>query len=107
MSKRVGNAEQRAARTAARPRRTGMRRGLAIALAALGAVLAAATADATPHDLFPRPPGIHDRIALWTRVYAEVDTNGGLIHDAEDLGVVYEVIRWPKSLSGAEEERRI
>lgn len=84
-----------------------MRRGLAIALAALGAAFAAATAGATPHDLFPRPPGIHDRIALWTRVYAEVDTNGGLIHDAQDLGVVYEVIRWPKSLSGAEEERRI
>jgi len=84
-----------------------MRRALAIALVALGAACAAATAGATPHDLFPRPPGIHDRIALWTRVYAEVDTNGGLIHDSQDLGIVYEVIRWPKSLSGAEEERRI
>lgn len=84
-----------------------MRDAVAIALAAALPLLIAAEAAATSAELFPRPPGIHDRIALWTRVYAEVDTNGGLIHDAQDLGVVYEVIRWPKSISGAEEERRI
>lgn len=85
-----------------------MRRALATALtAALWIACLAERAHAAPEHLFPRPPGIHDRIALWTRVYAEVDTNGGLIHDAQQLGIVYEVIRWPKSLSGAEEERRI
>lgn len=85
-----------------------MRSAVAIAVAAaLAALLAAGRANATPADLFPRPPSIHARIKLWTRVYAEVDTNGGLIHDAEELDVVYEVIRWPKSLSGGDEERRI
>jgi membrane-bound lytic murein transglycosylase D len=86
-----------------------MRSAVAIALsAALGILLASAPADALPPDvLFPRPPGIQARIKLWTRVYAEVDTNGGLIHDSEDLDVVYEVIRWPKSISGGEEEQRI
>jgi len=85
-----------------------LRSAVAIAVAAaLHVALAARPAAATPNDLFPRPPGIHARIALWTRVYAEVDTNGGLIHDSEELDVVYEVIRWPKSISGAEEERRI
>lgn len=85
-----------------------MRSALAIALcAALHALVAAAPAAATNAELFPRPPGIHARVELWTRVYSEVDTNGGLIHDSEELDVVYEVIRWPKSLSGGEEERRI
>jgi membrane-bound lytic murein transglycosylase D len=78
-----------------------------VRLAALVLVCAAPAANAANPDLFPRPASIHDRVELWTRVYSEVDTNGGLIHDAEELGVVYEVIRWPKSLSGAEEERRI
>jgi len=84
-----------------------MRRAVAIALAAFGIVLGPGRAGATPPELFERPPGIHPRVALWTRVYAEVDTNGGLIHDSEQLDVVYEVIRWPKTLSSAEEERRI
>jgi membrane-bound lytic murein transglycosylase D len=86
-----------------------MRSAVAIAGAAvLSALLAPAPARAAPPDLlFPRPASIQERVALWTRVYAEVDTNGGLIHDAEDLGVVYEVIRWPKSLSGGDEEDRI
>jgi membrane-bound lytic murein transglycosylase D len=88
-----------------------MRRAVAkaanVLAVALPLLLAADPAAARSDELFPRPPGIHDRVALWTRVYAEVDTNGGLIHDARDLGVVYEVIRWPKGISGAEEERRI
>jgi membrane-bound lytic murein transglycosylase D len=84
-----------------------MRRAVAIALAALGTLAAPGSSGATPPELFPRPPAVVPRVALWTRVYAEVDTNGGLIHDARDLDVVYEVIRWPKTLSGAEEERRI
>jgi membrane-bound lytic murein transglycosylase D len=80
----------------------------AIALAAALAVsLWAGSASATPQDVFPRPPGIVPRVQFWTRVYAEIDTNGGLIHDARHLNVVYEVIRWPKGISNAEEERRI
>jgi membrane-bound lytic murein transglycosylase D len=84
-----------------------MRTAVAIALTALGLLASPGRAGATPEELFPRPPGIQPRIKLWTRVYAEVDTNGGLIHDSEQLDVVYEVIRWPKTISNAEEERRI
>jgi membrane-bound lytic murein transglycosylase D len=83
-----------------------MRNAVALAIAAVGLTLAGGEAAAT-EELFPRPPGIQPRIKLWTRVYAEVDTNGGLIHDSEQLDVVYEVIRWPKTISDAEEERRI
>lgn len=80
----------------------------AIVIAAAFALsLSAGTASATPQDVFPRPPGIVPRVKFWTRVYAEVDTNGGMIHDARYLDIVYETIRWPKGISNAEEERRI
>jgi len=48
--------------------------------------------------LFPRPPAIESRVRFWTRVYSEVETNEGFIHDNRDLGVVYDVVRWPKGL---------
>jgi len=46
--------------------------------------------------LFPRPPAIESRVRFWTRVYSEVETNEGFVHDNRDLGVVYDVVRWPK-----------
>jgi membrane-bound lytic murein transglycosylase D len=89
-----------------------MRSAVAVVLAALGVAFAtpasaASAASAATDVLFPRPPGIHARIKLWTRVYSEVASNGGLIHDAEELDVVYEVIRWPKTLTPGEQEARI
>jgi len=47
---------------------------------------------AAPGDL-PRPPEIEPAVEFWTRVYTEVDTNAGLIHDRDNLAVVYEAVR--------------
>ncbi|MEB2346054.1 MAG: LysM peptidoglycan-binding domain-containing protein [Deltaproteobacteria bacterium] len=55
--------------------------------------------------LFPRPPAIEDRVRFWTRVYSEVETNEGFVHDNRDLGVVYDVVRWPKGLPESEASR--
>ncbi|MDO9476653.1 MAG: LysM peptidoglycan-binding domain-containing protein [Pseudohongiella sp.] len=41
------------------------------------------------NPLFPRPPEIEPAIKFWTRVYTEVDTDSGFLHDAEDLSVIY------------------
>ncbi len=41
---------------------------------------------------FPRPKSLEPAIRFWTRVYTEVDTHGGFIHDAEHLDVVYETV---------------
>ncbi len=57
--------------------------------------------------LFPRPPAIEPRVRFWTRVYTEVGTDAGLIHDAENLAVVYEVVRLPNGLAARSRERRI
>ena len=76
---------------------------LALLLAALG-LCAALDAAATS---LPRPPGLEPNVRFWTRVFTEVDTQGGLIHDAERLDVVYETLRFPPGLSNRERERRI
>jgi membrane-bound lytic murein transglycosylase D len=38
---------------------------------------------------FPRPPELEPAIRFWTRVYTEIDTSSGFLHDAEDLSVIY------------------
>ncbi len=84
-----------------------MRIAVAFALAIAAGIAAPAGSAGAVEEQFSRPPGIQARIRLWTRVYSEVDSNGGLVHDAEELDVVYEVIRWPKTLPGGEQEARI
>lgn len=56
---------------------------------------------------FAHPPELERDIAFWRRVYAEVTTSGGLIHDPERLDVVYEVLTLPSGLSPKERSRRI
>lgn len=53
---------------------------------------------------FPRPSELEPDVHFWTRVYTEVDTDGGFIHDERDLSVVYEIVRFPSALN--ERERR-
>jgi len=80
-------------------------------LAATAAVLllvgASAARAASRDDAFPRPYAIQPQIRFWTRVYTEVDTNGGLIHDAEHLDVVYETLRLPEGLSNRAFQARV
>ena len=58
----------------------------------------AGAAHAAPED-FPRPASIEPAVAFWKRVYSEVDTGHGLLHDARNLAVVYEVVDQPDNLS--------
>ena len=47
----------------------------------------------------PRPSEIEPDIRFWTRVYTEVDTNGGFIHDNRHLDVVYRTLRFDEDAS--------
>jgi membrane-bound lytic murein transglycosylase D len=38
---------------------------------------------------FPRPAELEPAIRFWTRVYTEVDTKSGFLHDSMNMGVVY------------------
>ncbi|WP_067560935.1 LysM peptidoglycan-binding domain-containing protein [Halofilum ochraceum] len=57
----------------------------------VGLLLVSSTAYAAS-ETFPRPPEIEPAIRFWTQVYTQVSTDGGLLHDRDNLGVVYEKI---------------
>jgi membrane-bound lytic murein transglycosylase D len=74
----------------------------ALALAWLTATCAWA---ADTDSVLPRPPELERDVQFWVRVYSEVDTNGGFLHDQYNLGVVYETLRFAPNTSPKERER--
>ncbi len=68
----------------------------ALALVLSLAFAASAASDDGP---FPRPAALEPDIEFWLRIYTEVDTHGGLIHDSRHLDIVYEVIDLPDDTS--------
>ncbi|HEX6996909.1 MAG TPA: LysM peptidoglycan-binding domain-containing protein [Gammaproteobacteria bacterium] len=78
----------------------------AVCCAAVLAVTLAGTAHGDTTD-FPRPASLEPAVRFWTRVYTEIDTEEGFIHDDRRLDIVYKTIGVPKSLSAAERRRRI
>ena len=55
--------------------------------------------------VMPRPPELERDVQFWIRVYSEVDTNGGFLHDQYNLGVVYETLHFTSNTSPRERER--
>src|ERR1044071_6766332 len=66
-------------------------------------VLAAAPLFAAETPV-PRPAGLERDVQFWVRVYTEVTTNGGFLHDARNLGVVYEKIQFAPNTAPKERE---
>ncbi len=58
-------------------------------------------------DPFAHPPALEQDIRFWIRVYTEVTTDGGLLHDDWNLGLVYEVLRFDPASSPAQRERLV
>jgi membrane-bound lytic murein transglycosylase D len=54
---------------------------------------------ASQSGAFPRPPELEPDIRFWTRVYTEIDTHQGFIHDSRHLNVVYETVQLNPNLS--------
>ena len=52
-----------------------------------------------------RPPELERDVQFWIRVYSEVDTNGGFLHDQYNLAVVYETLHFAPNTSPHERER--
>ena len=55
----------------------------------------------------PRPPEIEPDIRFWTRVYTEVDTDGGFIHDDRHLDVVYRTMRFDEDASSRSRQNEV
>src|SRR5690242_19562569 len=47
----------------------------------------------------PRPPELERDVQFWIRVYTEVDTNSGFLHDEHNLAAVYETLHFDPSTS--------
>jgi len=71
------------------------------------ALLWCSAALADPAGSFPRPSELEPDILFWTRVYTQVDSHGGLIHDDSHLGVVYEVLRFPEGAERRTQRRLV
>jgi len=57
-------------------------------------------------ELFPRPADLEPAVTFWTRVYTEIDTSEGFIHDDLRLNIVYQTVH-TGDLSSRERRRRV
>ena len=72
----------------------------------LGAVLGwLVAASVLAEEAMPRPPELERDVQFWVRVYTEVDTNAGFLHDQYNLAVVYDTLHFAPNTSPRERER--
>jgi membrane-bound lytic murein transglycosylase D len=57
--------------------------------------------------LFPRPAGLEPEIDFWRRVYTEIDTSSGFVHDSRHLGVVYRTLSFPDDATRRQRNRTL
>jgi peptidoglycan lytic transglycosylase D len=55
----------------------------------------------------PRPPELEPDVQFWIRVYTEVTTNAGFLHDQHNLSVVYETVRFDADTPPRERAHRV
>jgi membrane-bound lytic murein transglycosylase D len=80
---------------------------LAALALALTLILRHPAAAAETADPFAHPPELEPDVRFWIRVYTEVTTNQGLLHDDWNLGLVYEVLRFDPGTSPSQRARRV
>ena len=64
----------------------------------LSLLLCCATGARAETELLPRPTALEPAVRFWSRVFTEVDTRSGFLHDDRHLNVVYETVGWPEDL---------
>ena len=55
----------------------------------------------------PRPPQLERDVQFWIRVYTQIDTNAGFLHDQSNLGVVYETLHFAPDSPPSERQRLV
>jgi len=57
---------------------------------------------------FSTPPGLQNKVEFWKKIYSEYSTKHAVIHDIQDLDIVYEVVYLgEKKLSRRTRERKL
>src|SRR5437660_1185727 len=75
-------------------------------LAVSSAWLAFAPALAQDNPM-PRPPPLKRDVQCWLRVYTQIDTNAGFLHDQYNLSVVYDTLSFAPNTTPSEREREV
>jgi membrane-bound lytic murein transglycosylase D len=55
----------------------------------------------------PRPAALEPDVQFWLRVYTQIDTNSGFLHDQYNLNVVYETLRFAPDASQSAREHEV
>ena len=55
----------------------------------------------------PRPAALEPDVEFWIRVYTQIDTNSGFLHDQYNLGVVYETLHFAPDESQSAREHEV
>src|SRR5580698_3353034 len=82
------------------------RRPLALWALAISALLALAPVFAADNPM-PRPPELERDVQFWVRVYTQLDTNSGVLHDQYNLGVVYQTLHFAPDALPHERQREV
>ena len=83
------------------------RRRAALALTLLCALITSFRPAFAKPDPFPRPPELERDVQFWVRVYTQVDTNSGFLHDENNLSVIYDTLHFSPNTSSRERERAV
>jgi membrane-bound lytic murein transglycosylase D len=87
---------------------TSYRLALLLLLTSLAMALAMPVRASTKQsEHFVRPAELEPDIAFWRKIYTEVTTEGGLLHDPEELSVVYEKLQFPSDIAPKTRTKRI
>src|ERR1700751_4574346 len=77
-----------------------------LCLLVLAGILGSARTQAA-EDPVPRPLQLERDVQFWIRVYSQIDTNAGFLHDQSNLGVVYDTLHFAPEAPPAERQRLI
>lgn len=62
---------------------------------------------AADSNLFPRPPELEPDVQFWIKVYTQITTDAGFIHDQRNLSIIYETLHFADDSSNREREREV
>src|SRR5947207_15246121 len=54
-----------------------------------------------------RPPQLERDVEFWIRVYTQIDTDAGFLHDQYNLSVIYDTLHFAPNTTPAERERQV
>src|SRR5262249_1056277 len=78
---------------------------IVLPLALAGALIPLAPARAAENPV-PRPPELERDVQFWIRVYTQIDTNSGFLHDQYNLGIVYDTLHFAPNTTPGERQHQ-